>query len=698
MIIKSLRAEIAVLALVSILAVSSLVLWFSINAYQSLYQQAASNDLDGLSENLAVALIPSVVEEDYFSIDNTLFQLEQYDNVQFAAVFDENGQVISSYLGNALIRNKSPEQIAAISNLDFGKHMQNALGMTHSTGSILAKKRIGDIQSSLGYLIIGNDLSGPLYESKQTLLWSILPWVVLTILLNIVVIFVFQNKALKPLLQLARFTGKIRDTQDYSLVAKIKGKREIAMVTDGLNSMMRAINAEVEKNKQKNTLLISQQAQMEKLANFDTLTGLPNRQFFISKLRAAIDEAEHKCSDVTLMFFDLDGFKMVNDSFGHEIGDRLLCMVASRITNIVGPGVEVARIGGDEFLVMLDGNPNEDFIKNTATQFIEGIARPIDIDHWNLQVGTSIGIAKASVAGFNLNELMANADIAMYRAKAEGRNRYAMFTRDMIENSRRRLKIANAISIGLSNNEFSLCYQPKVDTHGKTIGYEALARWTNQELGFVSPGEFIPIAEQSGKIAQITEWLIHQVCKDAGSIFAIKKNIKIALNLSVHDLKNKNLLSMFRHQMLQYNIRPQQIEFEITESAYLDNFSNSNRVIEEIKLMGSSIALDDFGTGYSSLSYLTQIDIDTLKIDKQFVDQIGISRRSTLVTKTIIEMAKHLNLVVCAEGVETQEQSKLLVECGCHIMQGYYFGRPEPLASVLKKLKEQQSSVTQLLL
>jgi diguanylate cyclase (GGDEF)-like protein len=686
MIIKSLRTEIATLALTSILCVSALVLWFAVNAYQSLYQQSSSNDLNGLSENLAVELIANVVEEDDFAIANTLLQLEQYENVRFAAVFNENGQVLSSYLGSALIRNKTPDEIIAMPKINFEVYYQFPLGMSKPEGSIVAKKRIGDAQSLLGYLIIENDLSGPLLRSKKDLLWSVLPWSIITILICVAVMFIFQQRALKPLVQLARFTQKIRDTKDYSLVSKVKGKSEISMVTAGLNSMMQEINSEVEKNKQKTDLLIEQQQQMEKLANFDVLTGLPNRQFFMQKLGVAVSKAKLNSSEVTLLFFDLDGFKVINDSFGHEIGDRLLCVVGDRITEIIGAKHEVARLGGDEFLVMLEGDLSDSFVLQTAQKFIEGISTPVDIEHWNVQVGTSIGIAKASVAGFVINELLANADIAMYRAKADGRNRYTMFTQDMIENSRRKLQIANALSNGIINDEFTLFYQPKVDTTGKIIGYEALTRWSNETLGFISPVEFIPIAEQSGKISQVTEWVIHQVCKDSRAIFAIKDDIKIALNLSVHDLKNQHLIAMIKDQIAKYNVNPQQLEFEITESAYLDNFSNANSIIEEIKMMGSSIALDDFGTGYSSLSYLTQINIDTLKIDKQFVDQIGVSERSTLITKTIIEMAKQLNLSVCAEGVETIEQGKLLVENGCHIMQGYYFGRPQPLNVILQKL------------
>jgi len=687
MLIKSLRTEIAILAFTSILSVGTLILWFAIDSYETLYQQTASNDLNGLSENVAIDLIASIDEQDNFKIDSTLLQLEQYDNVRFAAVFDENGSILSDYLGNALRRNKTPDEIIALPQINYQDYFQYPLGMTKVGGIILAKKRIGDIQSSLGYLIIANDLSEPLLVSKKNLLWSILPWAILTIFANVVLIIVFQNRTLKPLIQLATFLRKVKDTRNYSLVATVNGKREISVVTDGLNSMMKEINAEIKKNKQQNQLLTEQQEEMEKLANFDILTGLPNRQYFMQSLETAVVKAKAMHSDAVLMFFDLDGFKLVNDSFGHETGDRLLRAIARKIVNIIGPEHIVARLGGDEFLVLLEGEYTDDYLQETASRFIKGISEPIDIEQWNLQVGTSVGIARASASDFNVTELVANADIAMYRAKADGRHRFTLFSQDMIEISRRKLRIANAINNSLNANEFTLFYQPKVDVHQEIIGYEALVRWSNDELGHISPAEFIPIAEQSGKITQITEWVIEQAFKDSQSIFAVRDSVTIALNLSIHDLKNPSLINIIYRLMLQYKVKPQQIEFEITESAYLDNFEGANLFIEEIRNMGCSIALDDFGTGYSSLSYLTQIKIDTLKIDKQFVDQIGVSQRSTLVTKTIIEMAKHLDLQVCAEGVETIEQSQLLLDSGCHILQGYYFGKPEPLEIILEKLQ-----------
>jgi sensor c-di-GMP phosphodiesterase-like protein len=344
----------------------------------------------------------------------------------------------------------------------------------------------------------------------------------------------------------------------------------------------------------------------------------------------------------------------------------------------------IARLGGDEFLILLYNGPNDFVVTDIAERIIKEISKPFDINGWEIQISVSIGIAKASDAMHNLSDFVSNADVAMYKSKIEGKNTHRMFIPEMMEDNKRRLLIANRISAGLKENEFEVYYQPKVNADEAIVGFEALLRWHSAELGFVSPSEFIIIAEQSGKIHQITEWLLQQVLLDYSKILAhFGDNTIISLNLSAHDLKNTKILGLITALFERYKVNPKCVEFEVTESTYLENFDMANAFFENIRNMGSSIALDDFGTGYSSLSYLTQIQLDTLKIDKQFVDNLGISERSTLVTKTVIEMAKQLNLNICAEGVETRQQMDFLVAHGCHQLQGYLFGKPSPLKSLL---------------
>ena len=402
-------------------------------------------------------------------------------------------------------------------------------------------------------------------------------------------------------------------------------------------------------------------------------------------MRIELAKAQRSKQNLVLMYFDLDGFKGVNDSLGHETGDQLLIKVCERTKAILREGDIISRLGGDEFLILLHNDPNDFMLIEIAERLVRGISAPFDINTWEVQVGVSIGIAKASDSNFNLSEFVSNADIAMYRSKTAGRSTHTVFVTEMMEDNKRKLLIANSIATAIKNNEFTLYYQSKVSPDETIVGYEALLRWSSDTLGFVSPAEFIPIAEQSGKILPITKWVLERVCKDFTDVCSLNDNeVVISVNLSANDIKNPQLVTFIKNLFLKYSVDPRVIEFEVTESAYLENLDMANDFLSQLREIGSSVALDDFGTGYSSLGYLTQINLNTLKIDKQFVDNLNVSERSTLITKTIIEMAKQLNLQICAEGVETREQADFLIQSGCHQLQGYLFSKPISLEALLK--------------
>jgi EAL domain-containing protein (putative c-di-GMP-specific phosphodiesterase class I) len=346
----------------------------------------------------------------------------------------------------------------------------------------------------------------------------------------------------------------------------------------------------------------------------------------------------------------------------------------------------ISRLGGDEFLILLHNEPNDIMLIEIAERLVRELNIPFDINAWEVQIGVSVGIAKASDSNFNLSEFVSNADIAMYRSKSAGRGIHTIFAPDMMEDNKRKLLIANSIISAAKNNEFTLYYQAKVAPDETIVGYEALIRWNSESLGHVSPSEFIPIAEQSGKILPITKWVLDRVCQDFETVQRLQPtDTTISVNLSAYDIKNPALIEFIKNLFTKYDIEPSLLEFEVTESAYLENLEMAHDFITKLKAIGSTIALDDFGTGYSSLSYLTQINFNTLKIDKQFVDDLNVSERGTLITKTIIQMAKHLNLKICAEGVETREQANFLIENGCHQLQGYFYSKPKSLEKLLQE-------------
>ncbi|GAA0856438.1 putative bifunctional diguanylate cyclase/phosphodiesterase [Aliiglaciecola litoralis] len=679
--LKTIKTPLTVLTILAILCVSVFTIVISIKEHENLYRESVTKDLDGLSENLSNDLVTLIANETSdFELLTVLLRLDRYANVKYAGVYAEQGTKLTSYIGNAQGDLGGWEKLTLTQLRD-----KYPLGMSIDKANLIAFKVIGDKRLPQGYLLIVNDLDKPLSISKRNMLVNILPLVLIAVFVSLLLTYLLLNKLLKPLIQLSHFANSVRKTKDYSLRPESKGYFEIAKLTANIEAMMDTTSEQLEKNKEYTRQLLDQQKAMERLANFDSLTGLPNRQFFVETLRVELARAKREKSDVALLFFDLDGFKNINDSFGHEVGDKLLVQVGQKVRGYLRDGDVISRLGGDEFLVLLHNNPDQYVLANIADRIINGLKDSFEIDEWKLSVGASIGIARASESNFNLSEFISNADLAMYRSKLEGRGKYTVFVGSMMEDAKRKMQIAGAIEDAIRNNHFKVYYQPKVNADGHTMGYEALIRWIDEDLGFVSPAEFIPIAEQSGKISAITSWVMTRVFTELPDFVKENPNIKVSMNLSAIDIKNKSLFTEIQTKMSQYQVAAENIEFEVTESAYLENFEQANQVFSNLQKMGCTIALDDFGTGYSSLAYLTQISLDTLKIDKQFVDNLGHSDSSTLITSAIIDMANRLELQICAEGVETREQADFLISQGCQQLQGYFFGRPAPLEDVLSK-------------
>jgi len=687
MLFRTIKNTTTTLTVIAICLVCTAVLIFSIQEHENLYRESVRSDLDGLSENMANDLVLLLsADHDSAEISTFLLRLKMFRNVKFAALFDGEWQQQEVYLGDAF------DEASTGLNIQVDNLKKRPWGVLIEKDELLALKMIGDARLPLGYLLIVYDLQGPLTKSKLSLLKRVLPLTLLVVLIVIIISFFIQQRLFLPLSRLSTLAKKIQKTNDYSLRIVIRGKQEVAELSRDINNMMDTIGNETEKNKQYTDQLQDQQKTMERLANFDSLTGLPNRQFFMETLRIEIAKAQRSEQNLVLMYFDLDGFKGVNDSLGHETGDQLLIMVCQRAKMLLREGDIISRLGGDEFLILLHNEPNDMMLVEIADRLVKGLSKPFEISSWEVQVGVSIGIAKAKDSHFNLSEFVSNADIAMYRSKMANRSTHTVFVPEMMEDNKRKLLISNSILSAIKSEEFSVLYQAKVCPDEKVVGYEALLRWTSEPLGFVSPAEFIPIAEQSGKILPITKWVLERVCKDFEKLCSLQDSkVTVSVNLSAHDIKSPQLVSFIKNLFVKYVVDPRLVEFEVTESAYLENLDMANDFLTQLRDIGSTVALDDFGTGYSSLGYLTQINLNTLKIDKQFVDNINVSDRSTLITKTIIEMAKQLHLQICAEGVETREQAEFLIQNGCHQLQGYLFSRPKALDALLQQKNKANS-------
>jgi diguanylate cyclase (GGDEF)-like protein len=428
-------------------------------------------------------------------------------------------------------------------------------------------------------------------------------------------------------------------------------------------------------------IAISAQRREQKLlteAQYDNLTGLPNRILLLDRLKLAMEHSHKTGKSMWVIFIDLDRFKDVNDSMGHTFGDALLTEMGQRLTSQTRDTDTVARFGGDEFVIVLSGDEGEDIQLSVLNRIMDAIAKPAYIHNRELMNTCSIGIAVYPNDGDNAETLIKNADIAMYRAKELGRNNYQFFKQSLNDKAAQRMQMITLMRKALELNEFTLNYQPKVDLKtGKVVGLEALIRWENEKLGKVSPGQFIPVAEEAGLISTIGEWVLRMactqmaLCQQGGS-----DDLLMSVNVSAKQLTDASFVNKLKSILVETGLKAQHLELELTESILMKGETDILNKLHAIKSLGIQLSIDDFGTGYSSLSYLHTLPIDTLKIDKSFIDTISLNKAKAPIVDTIINLAKNLNLKVIAEGVETQEQANYLKAHQCDQIQGYYFSKP----------------------
>lgn len=432
--------------------------------------------------------------------------------------------------------------------------------------------------------------------------------------------------------------------------------------------------------------------QLEYQANHDGLTNLPNNNLLTDRIRQALLISLRSNQQVAVFLIDLDNFKFINDSLGHDIGDLLLKIVAERLTGCVRSGDTVARQGGDEFVIMVSGPDVSSQAIQIAGKILETLALPIRIQDHELFVTCSIGISISPRDGEDVQTLIKHADAAMYRAKEQGRNTFRFFTSEMNSRSMARVSMEKHLRRALENNEFLVHYQPKVSLHsGQVTGLEALVRWQSPELGMISPDKFIYLAEETGLIEPIGEWVLRTACRqtktwqDAG--FA---PLTVAVNLSARQLRQHNIAVIIETALKETRLDPSFLEIEITESMVMHDVEKVTAILNEIKGIGIALAMDDFGTGYSSLSYLKRFPFDKLKIDKSFVRDITCDPHNAAIARAIIAMAHSLHLKVVAEGVETEGQFNYLRSHGCDEMQGFYVSRPIPVLELEHLLRQKQ--------
>ena len=596
--------------------------------------------------------------------------------------------------GDAFIMTNDSEYLFSSTGLSEKPELEesaNELFISHEKEGFLQSNSLS-ISNIYGYSYIDN--LDWLYIIKQdgsqyTKVLKTLPvilFVTLALFLGIAgyISYKLAHRYTDPIIEL-KDNMKLAADGKLDIKSDITSNDEFGELSEMFNIMMNIISNNYNQlNESKKILeeneieLKKNYAHIEKLAYHDGLTGLYNRVAFMKYAFEIFHKSSAQFSRHAIFFIDLDNFKNVNDTLGHDYGDLLLKQVSDKLSNLTSDKDILARTGGDEFLILRTDYKSEESLKEFANSLISIVDYPFNLEDEEAHVSMSIGIALFPTDGLTINELIKNADIAMYNAKNAGKNNFRFFNSYMEDDVTRRNDLADILANVIEKDEVYLMYQPQVDVKtGAITGFEALMRINSDLAGNISPTEFIPIAEDSGMINQLGEWALYEACRfNQALIHEGFNNIKVSVNVSTTQLKDESLLDIIKSIPDVTGMDLSHLEIEITESVLMNSFEHNLKLINAMKALGCSIALDDFGTGYSSFNYLTRIPIDTLKIDKSFIDGICKNPKDRCIADSIISLAHKMNITVVAEGVEVVEQLRILESQLCDTIQGYLFSKP----------------------
>jgi diguanylate cyclase len=633
-------------------------------------------NLASLADILGKNVTAAVTFNDPQSALETMHSLSVKSDILAAYILRADATVFSRYLAKGVTIDALPfEQLEPGATSDTCKTLLKQINSQHN--------RLGqffDKVSLVSPIILDNQTIGTvvLFADMRELRASLISTLLAaTLILGVATIVAYlisrrlQRIISDPILLLADAMRQVSESKDFSLRADKPGNDEIGRLYDGFNEMLQEIE-------ERNLVLRQRQEHLQELAHFDTLTHLPNRVLFHDRLQQAMNLAQRTNQVIAVMFLDLDRFKDINDTLGHRTGDLLLQHVADRMGLVLRDCDTVARLGGDEFTVFVQDIKTADNARRIAQKLLDLFEIPYCLEGQQVYVTCSIGVTLFPADGDSMDELLMNADIAMYHAKADGKNTYRLYAIEMNQQASERVALQTDLRKALDLKQLYLQYQPKLDARTNQItGVEALLRWQHPERGLIPPTRFIPLAEESGSIVNITEWVLKSACHQAKLWYdAGYGDISVAVNLSAYSLKRNNAPFMVQQMLEESGLPPHLLELELTESMLIENDQHAEETLHALKKLGVKISIDDFGTGYSSLSYLHRFPIDALKIDRSFIWNMHRSDNDMAIVVAIIAMGHGLKLQVIAEGVENEEQLETLKKCGCETIQGYLTGRP----------------------
>jgi diguanylate cyclase (GGDEF)-like protein len=691
------------LIIMLISTVTLMIASFAFLTSDRLYSQKNVGDSLGImADMIAANSAAAILFGDPAAAAETLGFLEMQANIEAGVIYDADNEVFAMYRKSGM-KAQLPEPDAQNDSVTFsGNYVELFSDITYQGEKI-------------GMVYLRSDMR----SIHDRLVWFI---GIVTAVLFVSLLAAYslsaqmQHIITAPLFRLSATARRISTEKNYSLRVSGEGSDELGSLIIDFNTMLDEISARDEKLRthqeelearvaqrthqleRANLELASSKEQAESVAkrmqfhaHHDALTGLPNRVLLNDRIKTELTHARREQSILALLFLDLDRFKIINDSLGHATGDQLLRIISRRIKDSIREGDTVARLGGDEFMVLLPRITSASDAGRISNKIIDALTEPVSCNGHDLHITTSVGISIYPFDGTDSETLVRNADISMYRAKELGRNKAVYYTSELNAGSRKQLALETNLRKALEREELKLFYQPKVDIiRNAIIGVEALLRWQRPGMGYISPKDFIPIAEESGLITPIGEWVLNTAFRqlkqwhDTGF-----PELSMSVNLSSVQLARTGFESVLERALTESGINPALAELEVTENVAMKNMEAAAATLEKLKMMGVTIAMDDFGTGYSSLSYLRRLPIDTVKIDQSFVCEIPDNMEDVLIAQAIIAMAESLNMALVVEGIETARQLNFFRQQGCRIVQGYLFSKPVEAEAILEMLRAQ---------